>query len=142
MSQRSLGSLCSVAKTLIVSLVRQTDQPSKGQGHLLSCSGQLKIPTKPKLVRMIIFWQFKLIENSTHFRNHLSHKGLPTRAMAAGLKCLAENLVTHKYSLGVFFLCSGRVSYSPLAVLFLFQLHWSLPSRGNMTVTRGQPFRN
>ena len=32
-----LGSLCSVVKTLIVSGVR----PTKGQGHLLSCSGQL-----------------------------------------------------------------------------------------------------
>ena len=35
---KSLGSLCSVVKTLIVSGNRQT----KGQGHLLSCSGQLK----------------------------------------------------------------------------------------------------
>ena len=35
---KSLGSLCSVVKTLIVSGVRGT----KGQGHLLSCSGQLK----------------------------------------------------------------------------------------------------
>ena len=35
---KSLGSLCSVVKTLIVSGAR----PSKGLGHLLSCSGQLK----------------------------------------------------------------------------------------------------
>ena len=41
-SQRSLGSLCSVVKTLIVSGVRQSYRPSKGQGHLLGCSGQLK----------------------------------------------------------------------------------------------------
>ena len=34
--------VCSVVKTLIVSGVRQTEQASKGQGHLLSCSGQLK----------------------------------------------------------------------------------------------------
>ena len=40
--QMSLGSLCSVVKTLIVSLVG----PTKGQGHLLSCSGQLKTITK------------------------------------------------------------------------------------------------
>ena len=39
---KSLGSLCSVVKTLIVSWVRQTDRATKGQGHLLSCSGQLK----------------------------------------------------------------------------------------------------
>ena len=35
---KSQGSLCSVLKTLIVSGNRGT----KGQGHLLSCSGQLK----------------------------------------------------------------------------------------------------
>ena len=39
----SLGSLCSVVKTLIVSGVRARD----GQGHLLSCSGQLKnVPSR------------------------------------------------------------------------------------------------
>merc|ERR1711974_337586 len=38
----ALGSLCSVVKTLIVSGNRQRDRPTKGQGHLLSCSGQLK----------------------------------------------------------------------------------------------------
>ena len=43
---KSLGSLCSVVKTLIVSGVRRTNQPSKGQGHLLTCSGQLKTMTK------------------------------------------------------------------------------------------------
>ena len=36
--QKSPGSLCSVVRTLIVSV-----GPSKGQGHLLSCSGQLNI---------------------------------------------------------------------------------------------------
>ena len=41
MSQKSLGSLCSVVKTLIVSDAGRTDQASKGQGHLLTCSGQL-----------------------------------------------------------------------------------------------------
>ena len=40
---KSLGSLCSLVKALIVSLVRQTEQATKGQGHLLSCSGQLKM---------------------------------------------------------------------------------------------------
>ena len=48
---KSLGSLCSVVKTVkIVSGVRQTDRGTKGQSHLLSCSGQLKRnkpPTKP-----------------------------------------------------------------------------------------------
>ena len=39
---KSLGSLGSVVKGLIVSLVGPRDQPTKGQGHLLSCSGQLK----------------------------------------------------------------------------------------------------
>ena len=39
MSQRSL---CSVVKTLIVSGNRPNKQPTKGQGHLLSCCGQLK----------------------------------------------------------------------------------------------------
>ena len=39
---KSLGSLCIVVKTLIVSGNRQRDQGTKGQGHLLSCSGQLK----------------------------------------------------------------------------------------------------
>ena len=39
---KSLGSLCSVVKTLIVSGNRPSKQPTKGQGHLLSCSGQLK----------------------------------------------------------------------------------------------------
>ena len=39
---KSLGSLCNVVKTLIVSGARPTNQASKGQGHLLSCSGQLK----------------------------------------------------------------------------------------------------
>ena len=39
---KSLGSLCSDVKTLIVSLVGPTRRPSKGQGHLLSCCGQLK----------------------------------------------------------------------------------------------------
>ena len=34
--------LCSVVKTLIVSLVRQRDRPRDRQCHLLSCSGQLK----------------------------------------------------------------------------------------------------
>ena len=43
---KSLRSLCSVVKTLIVSGVRRTNQPSKGQGHLLSCSGQLKTNLK------------------------------------------------------------------------------------------------
>ena len=43
---KSLGSLCNVVKTLIVSGVRQTKGPSKGQGHLLSCCGQLKSNTK------------------------------------------------------------------------------------------------
>ena len=33
-------------KTLIVSGAGPRDQPSKGQGHLLSCSGQLKTMTK------------------------------------------------------------------------------------------------
>ena len=36
---KCVGSLCRLVKTLIVSSVR----PSKGQGHQLSCSGQLKI---------------------------------------------------------------------------------------------------
>ena len=40
---KSLGSLCSVVKTLIVSLVRQRDRPRDRQCHLLSCSGQLKM---------------------------------------------------------------------------------------------------
>ena len=39
---KSLGSLCSVVKILIVSGAGQTNQPTKGYGHLLSCSGQLK----------------------------------------------------------------------------------------------------
>ena len=39
---KSLGSLCSVVKTLIVSGVRPTKQARDRQGHLLSCSGQLK----------------------------------------------------------------------------------------------------
>ena len=39
---KSLGSLGSVVKGLIVSWVRATNQGTKGQGHLLSCSGQLK----------------------------------------------------------------------------------------------------
>ena len=39
---KSLGSLCSVVKTLIVSGNRPSKQPTKGQGHLLSCCGQLK----------------------------------------------------------------------------------------------------
>ena len=43
---KSLGSLCSLVKALIVSLVRQTEQATKGQGHLLSCSGQLKMKIK------------------------------------------------------------------------------------------------
>ena len=42
---QSLEPLCSVVKTLIVSSVRQTKGPSKGQGHLLSCSRQLKSPS-------------------------------------------------------------------------------------------------
>ena len=41
--QKSLGLLCGVGKTLIVSGAGQTKQASKGQGHLLSCSGQLMI---------------------------------------------------------------------------------------------------
>ena len=40
-----VGSLCRLVKTLIVSSVRQTKGPSKGQGHLLSCSRQLKSPS-------------------------------------------------------------------------------------------------
>ena len=42
MSQRS--QVCSVVKTLIVEVVpdQQTDQARYCQGHLLSCSGQLK----------------------------------------------------------------------------------------------------
>ena len=39
---KSLGSLCSVVKTLIVSGNRPSKQPTKGQGHLLNCCGQLK----------------------------------------------------------------------------------------------------
>ena len=39
---KSLGSLCSVVKTLIVSGAGQTNRQTKGQGHLLSCCGQLK----------------------------------------------------------------------------------------------------
>ena len=39
---KSQGSLCSVLKTLIVSGAQPRDRPSKGQGHLLSCCGQLK----------------------------------------------------------------------------------------------------
>ena len=35
-----LGSLCYVVKALIVSGNGQTDQASKGQGHLLSCSAK------------------------------------------------------------------------------------------------------
>ena len=37
---KSLGSICRVVKTLIVSGARRTKGPSKGQGHILSCSGQ------------------------------------------------------------------------------------------------------
>ena len=43
---KSLGSLCNVLKALIVSGAQWTDQQTKGQGHLLSCSGQLKIVIK------------------------------------------------------------------------------------------------
>ena len=39
---KSLGSLCSVVNSLIVSGARRTE----GQGHLLSCCGQLKKETK------------------------------------------------------------------------------------------------
>ena len=40
---KSLGSLGSDVKGLIVSSVRRTNGPTKGQGHLLSCSVQLKM---------------------------------------------------------------------------------------------------
>ena len=39
---KSLGSLGSVVKGFIVSWVGPRDWPTKGQGRLLSCSGQLK----------------------------------------------------------------------------------------------------
>ena len=42
---KCVGLLCRLVKTLIVSSVRQTKGPSKGQGHLLSCSRQLKSPS-------------------------------------------------------------------------------------------------
>ena len=48
---KSLGSLCSVVKGLIVSWVQPRYGPTKGQGHLLSCSGQLKkmiLPSKSR----------------------------------------------------------------------------------------------
>ena len=54
---KSLGSLCSVMKTLIVSGAR----PRDGQGHLLSCSGQLKINVKMNnrkylLIKKLLFF--------------------------------------------------------------------------------------
>ena len=55
---KSLGSLCSVVKALIVSGVRPTNQPTKGQGHLLSCSGQLKRNTA-QLLTYVIFVAFQ-----------------------------------------------------------------------------------
>ena len=39
---KSLGPLCSVLKTLIVSGAGPTKGPTKGQGHLLSCRGTAK----------------------------------------------------------------------------------------------------
>ena len=50
---KSLGSLFSVVKTLIVSGVRPTKQASKGQGHLLSCSGQLKTWHRPDFLTIL-----------------------------------------------------------------------------------------
>ena len=50
---KSQGSLCSVLKTLIVSGNGPSKQASKGQGHLLSCCGQLKsegLKTKPGII--------------------------------------------------------------------------------------------
>ena len=44
---KCLGSLCSVVKTLIVSGA----QPTKGQGHLLSCRGTAKNATEVYMVR-------------------------------------------------------------------------------------------
>ena len=48
---KSLGSLGSVVKGLIVSSVGRTDQRTKGQGQLLSCSGQLKMIVKALLCK-------------------------------------------------------------------------------------------
>ena len=50
---KSLGSLCSVVKTLIVSGAGPTDRPTKGQGHLLSCCGQLKT----RIIFVFVFGQ-------------------------------------------------------------------------------------
>ena len=47
---KSLGSLCRLVKTLIVSLVR----PREGQGVLLSCCGQLKTPQNTKFLRLFM----------------------------------------------------------------------------------------
>ena len=46
---KSLGSLSSVVKTLIVSGVR----PTNGQAHLLSCSGQLRTARSTKWTKAI-----------------------------------------------------------------------------------------
>ena len=66
---KSLGSLCSVVKTLIVSGVRRTNQPSKGQGHLLSCSGQLK--TKASCFRIFIVLALQNWDSSDKWLNSL-----------------------------------------------------------------------
>ena len=49
--------LSSVVNTLIVSLVRQTNQGTKGQGHLLSWSGQLKKGKGLKAINLSTFGQ-------------------------------------------------------------------------------------
>ena len=54
---KSLGSLGSVVKGLNVSSVLPTKGPTKGQGHLLSCSGQLKTRFTKETNNV---WQYKL----------------------------------------------------------------------------------
>ena len=61
---KSLGSLCSVVKTLIVS---GADQGTDRQGHLLSCSGKQKNIT-PNNVSYIVssLWDVFLVSNIDH----------------------------------------------------------------------------
>ena len=68
---KSQGSLCSVVKTLIVSGDQPREQGGKGQGHLLSCSGQLKIMNfyrddfiSSKLIVSPITLMFSMLEPS------------------------------------------------------------------------------
>ena len=79
---KSLGSLCSVVKTLIVSGNRAT----KGQGHLLSCCGQLKNQDwhqtysdtfERYLVFMVTFVRQRLIFalRNRASQVHISHSG-------------------------------------------------------------------